>query len=305
MTNRKSLIWFLIITFSLAWVLFILPVFFGPAGSPVRQQVTIVAWAAAMWAPGLAAILVTRLVDRQPLRVLNLRHLGEKRAYLWAWLTPLALSILTGLLTWAFGFGQLDTQFSFLRQAISATPGTETIPVWVIVAGQIILALTLAPLINTLFALGEELGWRGFLMPGLLHLGQWRAILISGVIWGVWHAPAILQGHNYPQHPALGVFLMIVWTVLCGTFLSWVYLRTRSPWAPALGHGAINAISGLPLLFLANVDTALGGTLGSLAGWIPQALFIAWLAWTKRLPVKVEEGGSEVHEAPIVQSATL
>ncbi len=78
-------------------------------------------------------------------------------------------------------------------------------PTGLIVAIQIAISFTLGPLINTLLALGEELGWRGFLLPSLLPLGQWRAILMSGLIWGVWHAPAILQGHNYPSQPVLGV----------------------------------------------------------------------------------------------------
>ena len=98
-----------------------------------------------------------------------------------------------------------------------------------------------APLINTLLALGEELGWRGSLLPELLPLGQRRAILLSGVIWGFWHAPVILQGHNYPSQPVLGVFLMVVFAVLVGAFFGWLYLRTRSPWAPALAHGSLNA----------------------------------------------------------------
>ena len=145
-----------------------------------------------------------------------------------------------------------------------------------------------APLINTLLALGEELGWRGLLLPELLPLGQWGAILLSGVIWGFWHAPVILQGQNYPSQPVLGVFLMVVFTVLAGAFFGWLYLRTRSPWAPALAHGSLNAIAGLPLLFLTGVDITLGGTLASLIGWIPLALFVAWLLWTNRLPVPLE-----------------
>ena len=59
-------------------------------------------------------------------------------------------------------------------------------------------------------------------------------------------------------------------------------------WAPALAHGSLNATAGLPLLFLTGVDITLGGTLASLIGWIPLALFVAWLVWTNRLPVPLE-----------------
>ena len=94
---------------------------------------------------------------------------------------------------------------------------------------------------------------------------------------------------------------MVVFTMLVGAFFSWLYLRTRSPWAPALAHGSLNATAGLPLLFLTGVDITVGGTLASLIGWIPLALFIAWLAWSNRLPVKLEnnEAWSEFHGASL------
>lgn len=79
---------------------------------------------------------------------------------------------------------------------------------------------------------------------------------------------------------------MIAFCVLAGAIFAWLYLRTRSPWAPALAHGSLNAVAGLPLLLLSGVDLSNGGSLLSLIGWIPLGLFVAWLAWTRRLPVK-------------------
>ena len=286
MIQRRSIVWFVVIAFSLAWVLFLLPLGAGDPTSLSRQTVTMFAWAAAMWAPGLAAILVTRFVDRESLATLNLTHLGDLRIYLWAWLAPIGLALLAGVATWLLGLGKLDLEFQQLREAMAQTPGGSQASAQVVVGIQIAAALSIAPLINMLLALGEELGWRGYLLPKLLPLGQGKAILVSGAIWGFWHAPAILQGHNYPSQPVLGVFLMVVFCVLLGAFLSWLYLQTRSPWAPALAHGAVNAVAGLPLLFLSGVDITWGGTLASVAGWIPIALLLGWLVWSKRLPVK-------------------
>jgi membrane protease YdiL (CAAX protease family) len=287
--ERKPLIWFLAIAFGLAWILFTLPLAFRQ-GNPTTTQLLYAAfWSLAMWAPGLGAILATRYAAGESLRTLNLGRLGEKRAYLWAWLLPPALVIATGLLTLVFRAGQLDLQFTMIEQAMASAAGGEILPAWMVVAIQVGFALTLAPLINVVFALGEELGWRGFLLPRLLPLGQWRAIILSGAIWGIWHAPAIAQGHNYPGRPVAGIFMMIVFCVLLGAIFSWLYLRTRSPWAPALAHGSINAVAGLPVLFLTGVDISIGGTLVSLIGWIPLSLFVAWLVWTHRLPVAIEE----------------
>ena len=288
--NRRQIFYFLGIAFGLAWAFFLLPLAFGPAGSSVRQTASLVSWSLAMWAPGLAAIFTTRFVAKESLSALNLRQLGERRAYLWAWLLPPALALATGLLTWFFGAGRLDLEFTLIKEAMAQAPGGQAVPAYLVVLIQSAIALTIAPLINTLLALGEELGWRGFLLPKLLPLGQGKAILISGVIWGIWHAPAILQGLNYPTQPVLGIFMMVVFTVLLGVVLSWLYLRTNSPWAPALAHGSVNATAGLPMLFLTGVDISIGGTLASAIGWIPLALFIAWLAFTRRMPVKDLQG---------------
>ncbi len=285
--RQKSLVVFLIIAFAVAWALFLLPLAFGAPGSPTRQTVTLISWSIAMWAPGIAALIAVKLVEKKPVSSLNLKRLGNWRTYLWAWLVPIFLTIAAGVLTWIFGVGKLDLEFKAIQTAMASTSGSQLTPL-MIIGIQLLAALTVGPLFNTLFALGEELGWRGFLLPRLLPLGQWKAIGLSGIVWGIWHAPVILQGHNYPQHPIAGVFLMIVFCVLFGTILSWLYLRTRSPWAPALGHGSFNAVAGLPILFMPVVDLAFGGTLSSIIGWIPMIIFIGWLVWSGRLPVRDE-----------------
>ena len=288
MINRKVLTFYLILSFILAWIFFFLPLAFGDPGSQPRQIATTIFFMLAMWMPGVSAIVVTLFVKKEKFNSLNLNRLGPKRYYLWAWLLFLVLGILTGVLTMIFNAGQLDLEFSIVKQSMPQIPGAGQISPGLIIAVQILAALTLAPLFNTLFALGEELGWRGFLLPELLPLGQWKAVLVSGVIWGLWHAPAIWQGLNYPTvNPWLGILMMIVFTVLTGTILSWLYLETRSPWAPALGHGALNAVASLPMLFLVGVDISIGGTLASVIGWLSLALFVGWLVLTKRFPVQI------------------
>lgn len=286
MINRKALTVFLILSFALAWIFFLLPMAFGAPGTQPRQIATSVFFILAMWMPGIAAIIVTLFVKKEKFSSLNLKHLGPKRYYLWAWLLFPVLAVLTGILTFILGTGQLDLEFTVIQQSIAQMPNVEISP-GLLVFVQLIAALTFAPLFNMLFALGEELGWRGFLLPELLPLGQWKAVLVSGVIWGLWHAPAIWQGLNYPTvNPWLGILMMIIFTVLTGTILSWLYLETRSPWAPALAHGTLNAVAGLPMLFLLDVDISIGGTVASAIGWISLALFVGWLVLTKRFPVK-------------------
>ncbi len=295
MIERKSLTWFLIITFLISWPLFIAPLAFSNMDATTKQLATQGLWAVAMWGPGVAAIVTTLFIAKKPFSSLRLNTLGPKRFYLWAWFLPVLLTIIGLLFTLLFGIAKLDLNFTMLRDALASAAGGSEIPIGVIMSAQILFAIILAPFINVFFTMGEELGWRGFLLPQLLPLGQWKAMLISGVIWGVWHAPAIMQGHNYPGYPILGSFMMIILCVLLGTILSWMYLNTKSPWAAALGHGAFNAIAGLPILFFQpGFNMAFGGTLAAPTAWIGMALFIAWLVWTKRLPVQsqVEETGA-------------
>ena len=239
-----------------------------------------------MWGPGLAALFTNKFIMRQPVSALRLNTLGPKRFYLWAWFLPGVLSVVTVIFTVLFGLAKFDPELSFVRDSMATVPGGAQIDPLLLVLAQSVVGILLAPFINALFAVGEELGWRGFLLPKLLPLGQWKAILISGVIWGVWHAPVIVQGHNYPGYPILGIFMMIVLTILLGTILSWLYLETLSPWASALAHGAFNAAAGLPLFFLKpGFNLAFGGTLATFPGWLAMGIFIAWLVATRRLPV--------------------
>ncbi|MEW6239302.1 MAG: CPBP family intramembrane glutamic endopeptidase [Chloroflexota bacterium] len=294
MLDRKALTWFLIITLLISWPLFLAPLLFADIEPLTAQLITAGLWALAMWGPGLAAIVATLAIQKKPFRSLNLKRLGPKRYYLWAWFLPPVLSVAGGLFALMFGVAKLDTEFTVIREAMAQAAGGEVVPAGLVVAAQIAFAILLAPLINVLFALGEELGWRGFLLPHLMPLGQWKAILISGVIWGLWHAPAIVQGHNYPGYPVAGIFMMIVFCVLLAVIFSWLYLNTRSPWVAALAHGAVNASAGLPVLFfLPGFNMAFGGTLAAPTAWIGMALFIGWLVLTKRLPVRVEKEAEE------------
>lgn len=291
MFDRKALTWYLIVAFLVSWTFFLAPLALGDMDPTAKQLAATGLWSLGMWGPGIAAILVTLTVMKKPFGTLRLNTLGPRRFYLWAWLLPIVLTIVGGALTLLFGIAKLDLSFTLIRTAMESAPGGSEVPAYLVASIQILFAATLAPLFNMLFTMGEELGWRGFLLPQLMPLGQWKAILWSGFIWGVWHAPVILQGHNYPGYPIPGVFMMIVFCMLLGTIIAWIYLNTRSPWAAALAHGSVNAVAGLPVMFFQpGFDIAFGGTLAAPTAWIGMVLFIGWLMWTKRLPVEDQAG---------------
>jgi membrane protease YdiL (CAAX protease family) len=278
--EKKPLLWFLVITALISWPLFLTPLVFPGLGVSL--------WAVAMWGPGLAAIIATVLVARkgwkEGLKELGLGRFGKFRFYLFAWFLPPLAVVLTILLTVLLGLGRFDTDFSVMRQVLTAAGQGNVSPQTAILL-QVLQGLLLGPIINVLFTLGEEVGWRGFLLPRLLPLGRWPAILLSGTIWGIWHAPAVVLGLNYPGHPVVGVPMMIVFCILSGAFLSWLYLETRSSWVAALAHGSMNAWGNLPVVFLVpGFNLLLGGTVPSLTGWLVMAALVGVLILVKRLP---------------------
>lgn len=99
--------------------------------------------------------------------------------------------------------------------------------------------------VSSFAALGEEGGWRAYMMPKLIKLfGLKKAVVIGGVIWGIWHAPLTCVGHNfgtdYVGFPYLGIVLMCVYCTLVGIMLTYITLKTESVWPAAFMHAVNN-----------------------------------------------------------------
>jgi uncharacterized protein len=194
-----------------------------------------------------------------------------------AWLgTPLlvALAIACSAL---LGVLSVDVDgLSLFREQLDATgvdPRALPEP-RVVAAAQIAAALLVAPAINAIPAFGEEWGWRGWLLPRLIGLGTWPALLLSGVIWGIWHAPLTLLGYNYPALGAWAAPMFVGFCVLGGVVIGWLRLYSGSVWPAAVAHGALNATGGTIVLIgdaAAPPNLAVAGITG-LVGWALLAL---------------------------------
>ena len=156
MIERKSITWFLIITFLISWPLFIAPLAFTDMDATTKQLATQGLWAVAMWGPGVAAIITTLFIAKKSFNSLRLNTLGPKRFYLWAWFLPLGLTIVGGLFTLLFGIAKLDLNFTMIRDAMASAAGGGEVPVEIIVLTQILFAITLAPFINVLLHLAKN-----------------------------------------------------------------------------------------------------------------------------------------------------
>ena len=121
--------------------------------------------------------------------------------------------------------------------------------------------------INAFFAFGEELGWRGYLLKALKGKKFLSVSLITGFIWGLWHFPLILIGHNYPQHPITGVGMMIIWCILLSPVITYMVIKSKSVITAAIYHGTLNAIAGIGVLYLVGGNDLTNGVTG-IAGFI-------------------------------------
>lgn len=97
-------------------------------------------------------------------------------------------------------------------------------------------------------AFGEEFGWRGYLGPKLNEImSKPAAIAVGGIIWGLWHAPLTISGHNfgvdYPLYPWLGMFYMCVFCTLMNAFLTLLTERTKSIYPASFCHMINNNLS--------------------------------------------------------------
>lgn len=229
-----------------------------------------------MFLPLLVSLIFVRFVLREPLRPALCISFRFNRWWLVAWGVPPVYALLTFFVSLMlpgvsfapgmeglferFGSSLTGEQLVAIQQQLAASPW---MPVLLGLFGGLLAGIT----VNAIAAFGEEVGWRGFLLKSLLPLGFWRASLIIGTIWGLWHAPLILLGHNYPEHPVIGVFMMTLWTILLTPILNYLTLRAKSVLAAAIFHGTLNGTLGLSILYVkGGSDLMVGGT--GLAGML-------------------------------------
>ncbi len=144
---------------------------------------------------------------------------------------------------------------------------TEHFSPFIFLLIQLMGGIVAAYTINAFFALGEELAWRGYLLRELKHKKLIPVSLITGTVWGLWHFPLILIGHNYPQHPIAGVGMMVVFCILLSPMMTYIVIKSKSVLTAAIFHGSNNAIGGLALLYVSGGNDLSNGVTG-LSGFI-------------------------------------
>ena len=267
--HRWKIATYLALAFGLAWGLAF--AFFAGGGS--INSVAFVGMAVGyMFTPAIAAVVTQRLIWKGPMSELGLRA-PRWHVMIVAWLAPLLLVFVAmgfSLLLPNVSFGGLDALYANVTEKLSAQQLSQlhakldhsalALP-GVLPALSVVQALVAGATINAVAALGEELGWRGFLLHEVRGFGFWRASFLIGVVWGLWHLPLIARGYNYPGHPFAGPVMMTLLTTLLSPVIVYVRWRAGSVFAAAVFHGTFNAAAGL-VLFLRGGNPMTTGILG-------------------------------------------
>ena len=194
---------------------------------------------AVMWMPAVGALLTCRILGR-PIVSLPWKW-GKWRWNIHAWLLPLFAGLVAYGLVWAFGLGGFpnpDTVSAWAERFGLAGASTSI----VVIVGVFMLG-TAGIIASLARALGEEIGWRGFLIWELRKLMPfWAVGVVSGVIWGLWHVPAILgTDYNAGTGSALFQVAMFLTNVITASIIFAYYtFKSRSLWPAAILHASHN-----------------------------------------------------------------
>ena len=255
--DLKRALVYILITFALTWLyclLVVYPIANGEALNGIPSLATQLVVAAAMFCPAIG-VLLTRLVTREGFKDAWLRpHIkGNIKTYLLAWFGPAVLTFAGCAIYFLLVPGDLDLSFSYFTAALGSSGAPlEALPVSIgmLMLIQCVQAVFLAPVLNFVTCFGEEWGWRGYLLPKISkHFSTVPTLLITGIIWGLWHAPLTIIGHNYGLgywgFPFTGIAMMCVFCTVLGIFLSYVTLKAGSCIPAILAHGAVNGIGAI------------------------------------------------------------
>lgn len=265
MKQKEKIVAFISIEFGLV-ILCTLPLFLLHAepSSPLMLLTSIIF----MFLPALTTLIVKRLAHDKGGLFLQLNIRKAWKQYLLAAFIPGVLEEI-GVALYFFIFpSHFDLSLTYAAQLLALNGQTAELPQLnlPLVIGVGLLLILAAPLVivNHVAAFGEEIGWRGFLLPLLMdELGVRKAVLLNGVLWGTAHAPLVCFGLNYtgdyPGAPWTGILMMVLFATSIGIFLSYLTLKSRSIFPACIAHGAINAIREAPLLICLDTYNALLG----------------------------------------------
>lgn len=226
----------------------------------------------------LLSVILTKWVTCEQWQwgYLRLKISHHWRDYLDAWLGVIGVAFLGALVYfWVYPSDFAPLASKFAQQHQLRTNGAYLS----ILATMLPLAVVFNPIAGLLFCFGEEVAWRGYLLPKLATRLSWfQAVGLSSFIWGLWHAPLVWVwlGMNYQRiHSLAAIGAQIGLCLVMGGILSVLFLKTQCIWVPTLALNAIDKFTPQTLFMEQNqpVNLLVGP---NLIGWIGGLGLILW-----------------------------
>ena len=236
-----------------------------------------------MWSPGLAAFLTLRL-SRQPIALIGWSW-GQNRYQWLAYLIPLLYTTFAYGLIWSLGLGGFPNQTYV--DSVAHSLGCSSYSRSAVIVWNGLLIGTLGVIKGCANTLGEEIGWRGLLVPILMkNYTYTQTSLLTGVIWASWHYPILLfANYNNGEDISFGLSLVCFTTMIVSSCFAytWLRLKSGSVWTGVIFHSSHN-------LFIQSVFTPLTTDTGSTRYWYDEfgivlalvSVVIGYLFWRKR-----------------------
>lgn len=272
LAEKKRLIIFIALTIVIAWIVFLLiPI----CGLTYGIGLAVVITMAAMFVPALSSVL-TRLITKEGFgnMYLHPHFKGHMRDYLLVYFGPTVLLFLSGAVYFLIFPGSFDPELTALNELV-ASSGNQGLTASTLLIVQVLIFVVIGPIVNIIPTMGEELGWRGYLLPKLrMFLSDRIALIITGAIWGIWHLPIIVMGHNYRTgywgYPWLGILAMIVFCIVLGIIEGFISIKLQSSIPAAMIHSTVNAGAALPIyLIKGSYNMLLGPAITGLIAGLP------------------------------------
>jgi membrane protease YdiL (CAAX protease family) len=285
-SSRKQVITYIAFVFLFSSVFYFLILRSGSLRSGMGLYVRGV-----MWCPALAAFATLRL-NRRSFSELGWRWIGK---YQWqSWFIPLLYTAIAYVIVWTTGLGGFGNP-DFVKQFTQSMNLRAS--AWVSVAMGVVLMCIYGLVGSLASALGEEIGWRGFLVPELARTTSFTTTaLISGIIWAIWHYPVLIWSDYNSGTATWYALICFTALVISASFIfAWMRLKSGSLWTGAMLHASHN-------LFVQAIFTPVTRNTGKTAWYIDEfgavlpavMLLFAVYFWIRRkeLPQAADAPGS-------------
>ncbi len=254
----KRLVLYIGITFILTYLLDFLLVYpmvkSISAGTQAIGQLLI---SVTMFMPAVG-VLLTRLLTKEGFKnsyIVPQNGIRSIPYFLFGCFGPAILTILGAAVYFLVFPNKFDSGMGYLAIVMAAS-GVEPTPMllWISAISQLVSGILLSPIVNGIFCFGEEWGWRGYMLPKMQEkMSMLPTLFISGIIWGLWHAPLTAIGHNYGTgyagYPFTGILAMCIFCITIGIIFSYITIRTGSCLPAVLAHGSLNGFASAGLIF--------------------------------------------------------